>query len=155
MELKKVDKQAQLLQARNESLEAAEKMSLRPLGKLWGMDVFTWCKPAVTELAATISTFPFPVFWLSNEEIIQEMARTDPDMLRSVQWCAQFDNPQLSIPSEIISAIPLVTGTESLEDVLEFLKKNKKARHILLFTVQGAEWKTKMEIFENFVRLHQ
>ncbi|WP_343748409.1 hypothetical protein [Fluviicola sp.] len=155
MEIKKVGQQDQLLQARKESLEAAEKMALRPLGKLWGMDVFTWYKPAVTELAATISTFPFPVFWLSNEAIIQEMALVDPETLRSVQWCAQFDNPQLSIPSDIIPEMSLVTGTESLEDALEFLKKNKKARHILLFTVQGNEWKTKMEIFENFVRLHQ
>lgn len=153
--MNKVDQQAQLLQARKESLEAAEKMSLRPLGKLWGMDVFTWCKPVVAELAATISTFPFPVFWLSNEQIVQEMTQSDSETLRSIQWCAQFDNPQLSIPSEIISAMPLVTGTASLEDALEILKKNKKARHILLFTVQGTEWKTKMEIFENFVRLHQ
>lgn len=155
MEIKKVDQQDQLLQARKESLEAAERMALRPLGKLWGMDVFTWYKPGVTELAATISTFPFPVFWLSNEEIVREMALVDPETLRTVQWCAQFDNPQLSIPSDIIPQMPLVTGTESLEDALEFLKKNKKARHILLFTVQGNEWKTKMEIFENFVRLHQ
>lgn len=155
MELKKVDRQAQLLQARKESLEAAEKMSLRPLGKLWGMDVFTWYKPAVVELSATISTFPFPVFWLANELHIREMAQVDPETLRSIQWCAQFDNPQLSIPSDIIASMPLVTGTESLEDALEFLKNNKQARHILLFTVQGNEWKTKMEVFENFVKLHQ
>lgn len=155
MEIKKVDQQAQLLQARRESLEAAERMSLRPLGKLWGMDVFTWHKPEIVELAATISTFPFPVFWLSNELIIREMALVDPEALRSVQWCAQFDNPQLSIPSESISEIPLVTGTESLEDALEFLKKTKQPRHILLFTVQGNDWKTDMELFENFVTLHQ
>jgi hypothetical protein len=49
----------------------------------------------------------------------------------------------------------LVTGTESLEDALEFLKNNRQARHILLFTVQGNEWKTKMEVFEHFVKLHQ
>ncbi|MNK22627.1 hypothetical protein D3C87_409060 [compost metagenome] len=155
MEIKKVDQQAQLLQARRESLEAAERMSLRPLGKLWGMDVFTWYKPEIVELAATISTFPFPVFWLSTEAIIQEMAQTDPETLCSVQWCAQFDNPQLSIPSDSISQMPLVTGTESLEDALEFLKRTKQPRHILLFTVQGNEWKAKMEDFENFVKLHQ
>jgi hypothetical protein len=92
---------------------------------------------------------------MSNEISIQEMAQVDPETLRSIQWCAQFDNPQLSIPSDIISGMPLVTGTESLEDALEFLKKNKRSRHILLFTVQGNEWKTKMEVFENFVKLHQ
>ena len=155
MDIKKVDQQTQLLQDRKESLDAAERMSLRPLGKLWGMDVFTWYKPPVVELSATISTFPFPVFWLSNEISIQEMAQVDPETLRSVQWCAQFDNPQLSIPSDIISGLPLVTGPESWEDPWEFLKKNKRARHILLFTVQGNEWKTKMEVFENFVKLHQ
>jgi hypothetical protein len=107
------------------------------------------------ELAATISTFPFPVFWMANELTVQEMAQVDPETMRSIHWCAQFDNPQLSIPSDIISGMPLVTGTESLEDALEFLKRNKQARHILLFTVQGNEWKTKMEVFENFVKLHQ
>lgn len=155
MEIKKVDQQSQLLQARKESLDAAERMSLRPLGKLWGMDVFTWYKPSIVELSATLSTFPFPVFWLANEINIREMAQVDPETLRSVQWCAQFDNPQLSIPSDIISQMPLVTGTESLEDALEFLKRTKRPRHILLFTVQGNEWKTKMEVFENFVKLHQ
>lgn len=155
MEIKKVDQHAQLLQARRESLEAAERMSLRPLGKLWGMDVFTWCNPEIVELAATISTFPFPVFWLSTESSIREMAGADPETLRSIAWCAQFDNPQLSIPSEIISQIPLVTGTASLEDALEFLKRTKQPRHILLFTVQGTEWKAKMEEFEHFVILHR
>lgn len=155
MEIKKIDLQTQLLQARKESLENAEKLSLRPLGKLWGMDVFTWYNPSVEELASTISTFPFPVFWFANELQVREMAQVDPQTMRNMEWIAQFDNPQLQIPSDIAASIPLFTATETLEDALTILSHNKKARHILLFTVQGNEWKTKMNDFENYVKLHQ
>lgn len=155
MELNKVDLQSQLLQARKESLENAEKLSLRPLGKLWGMDVFTWYNPPVEELASTMTTFPFPVYWLASELNLCEMAQVDPQTMRSVEWIAQFDNPQILIPSDIASDISLITATETLEDTLTILKHTKQARRILLFTVQGNEWKTKMNDFENFVKLHQ
>jgi hypothetical protein len=143
-----------LIQAREEALRNAELRSLRPMGKLWGMDVFTWYDPTVFELSATLQTFPFPVFWMGTAKQVSELASVDPEVMRGLSWIAQFDNPQLRIPGDVLTPIPLVTATETLEDALKILKAVKKNRHILLFTVSGNEWKTKMEVFESFVKLH-
>ena len=143
-----------LLQAREEALRNAEIRSLRPLGKLWGMDVFTWYDPNVYELSATLQTFPFPVFWLGTEKQVSELASVDPEVMRGLSWIAQFDNPQLRVPGDVMAPVPLITATETLEDALIVLNGVKQSRHILLFTVSGNEWKTKMELFEAFVKLH-
>ncbi|HLP55729.1 MAG TPA: hypothetical protein VK151_11895 [Fluviicola sp.] len=141
-----------LLDARQEALKAAEKQSLRPLGKLWGMDVFTWYNPSVYELSATISTFPFPVFWLGNAGLVKELAQVDPKTMRSLAWCGQYDDAQINLPADVLGPMPLVTATENIEDALVLLKNVKQNRHILLFTVAGNEWKTKLADFENFVQ---
>lgn len=143
-----------LLEAREEALKAAERQLLRPLGKLWGMDVFTWYNPNVNELSATIATFPFPVFWLGNAHLVQELAQVDPAAMRSLTWCGQYDNAQLQLPADVLAPMPLVTATETLEDALEIVRHVKKDRHILLFTVSGNEWKTKLSDFEAFVKLN-
>ena len=142
-----------LLAAREEGLQRAEGHSLRPLGKLWGMDVFTWYNPSVGELSATITTFPFPIFWLGNEQLVQELAQVDPVAMRSLAWCAQYDHAQLLLPADVLAPMPLVTATETLEDALMMIPFVKKPKHILLFTVAGNEWKTKLAAFEAYVRL--
>jgi hypothetical protein len=156
METKKtVDQQSQLLNARQEALEFAAKQSIRPLGKLWGMDVFVWYNPTVYELSATISAFPFPVFWLGKSETIEEMAQVDPETLRTVQWCGQYDSAEITIPSDVLASIPLVTATENVTDALKFLKGFKASKHIVLFTFHGNEWKTNYQEFEQFVQINK
>lgn len=145
----------QLLEARRESLENAEKYSLRPLGKLWGMDVFTWCNPHVDELVSTVSTFPFPVMWMGNATLVQELAANDATVLQSMAWVAQFDDTRMLLDSEVAKEIPLITATENLADALTVLKHVKQSRHILLMTVSGSEWKRDLAEFEQFVKLHQ
>ena len=143
-----------LLDARREALSAAERQSLRPLGKLWGMDVFTWYNPTVYELSSTITTFPFPVFWLGNAGLVKELAQVDPAAMRILHWCGQYDCAHIDLPGDVIGPMPLVTATDSLEDALGFVRHLKQNKHILLFTVSGNEWKTKLSDFEEFVRLN-
>lgn len=150
----KVQGQQRLLDAREEALRSAEQQLLRPLGKLWGMDVFTWYNPSVNELSATITTFPFPVFWLGNTGLINELAQVDPAVMRSLAWCGQYDCAQIDLPADVLAPMPLFSATETLEDALEMLRHIKQNRHIVLFTVSGNEWKTKLTDFENFVRLN-
>lgn len=144
----------QLLDARRQGLRTAEKQSLRPLGKLWGMDVFTWYNPTVYELSATLSTFPFPVYWLGNAALVKELAQVDPATMRSLAWCGQFDDPRIELPADVIAPMPLITATETLEDAMHFVRELRQQKHILLFTVAGNEWKTKLTDFEAFVRLN-
>ncbi len=147
-------KQSQLLKARSEGLEIAEKQSLRPLGKLWGMDVFSWYNPTIHELSATLATFPFPIFWMGNATTIEQMAKSDPTSLKALAWCAQYDNSQISLNSSVLSPMELFTATESIEETLTILKYIKQSKYMVLFTVAGNEWKQKMELVEQFVKTH-
>jgi hypothetical protein len=143
-----------LLQAREEALRSAEMRSLRPLGKLWGMDVFSWYAPSVYEVSATIGAFPFPVLWLGNEALVNELAQVDPQAMKQLEWCAQYDSAALRIPGDVMASMPLVTATETLDEALVFLRHLERKKRIVLFTVSGNEWKTRMADFESFVKLH-
>jgi hypothetical protein len=74
--------------------------------------------------------------------------------MRSLAWCGQYDDAQLAIPGDVAAPMRLFTATETLGDALEIVRHLKQARHVLLFTVSGNEWKTKLSDFEAFVRLN-
>jgi len=61
---KQIGAEESLLKARVEGMHQLEKGSLRPHGKLWGMDVFSWYNPMRFELENVLSSFPSPVLWL-------------------------------------------------------------------------------------------
>lgn len=155
MEIKRDSRNSQLLQARAEGLQRAQSNALRPLGKLWGMDVFTWYAPSVYELSATIQAFPFPVMWLGTESQLKELASVDAATMRTAAWIGQYDHAQLTLPTDVLEGTTLTTATEGIEDSLELLKNLHRSQHILLFTAVGNEWKTAMEYFEQFVKQHQ
>ena len=143
-----------LLAAREEGLKHAENHALRPLGKLWEMDVFAWRDPAVDELSATVAAFPFPVFLLGNETLINKLAQVAPRIVSSLAWCGQYNCAQLALPGDVMAPMPLVTATETLEDTLQLVKMLKQPRHVLLLTAAGDQWKTQLSNFEAFVRLN-
>jgi hypothetical protein len=155
MNVKHNSLQSQLLQARSEGLQRASGHALRPLGKLWGMDVFTWYAPSVYELSATIQAFPFPVFWMATDRQLKEMAALDSETFRLVTWIAQYNSAELGLPADVLPSSLFATATDGLEDTFELLKNKRSAQHILLFTAVGNEWKTHMQLFEQFVQQHQ
>jgi hypothetical protein len=67
MELKRKIAENPLLEARAEALKNAESQSLRPLGKLWGMDIFTWVNPSVYELGQRFIHFHFLFIYLHQQ----------------------------------------------------------------------------------------
>ena len=69
-----------LLEARNEGLQNMKETTLRPHGKLWGMDVFSWYKPSIHILSNTIHAFPFPVLWIGNGSDIYSTIEEDPSV---------------------------------------------------------------------------
>src|SRR6218665_1567048 len=116
MEKGKVILKNPLLEAREEALKNAEVSAIRPFGKWKGMDVFTWYKPSVYDLSPVITSFPFPVCWLGTKEVLEEYAVVDPTGFKSLAWVGQYDNPQITIASDLAGPIPLITATEGLED---------------------------------------
>ena len=152
MELKRKITENSLLEARAEALKNAESQSLRPLGKLWGMDVFTWVNPSVYELSATLSAFPFPVFLLAPFNVLNEIALVDSETLKMVQWIAQYDNSANKIDPSISADLMQYSATDSIASTIDLLRQNQLDRHIVLFIAAGNECKTKLNEFDEFVK---
>lgn len=151
MDQNKVQLKNPLLEAREEALKNAQVSAIRPFGKWKGMDVFTWYKPSVVELSAVLSSFPFPVCWLGTKATIEEYAALDPMHFKALTWVAQYDHPQIGIPSDLAGPVPLITATEGLEDTLLFLEQLSVPKRILLFTYEGNEWKTNLNLFQETI----
>jgi hypothetical protein len=152
MEIKKKNAHETLLDARKEGLARAEKQSLRPLGKCWGVDVFAWANPSIPELAATIEYFPFPIVWLGNASAIQKMAEERPLLIQTLQWLAQYDSALFPLNRELTKTIPLVSATQNLEEAFELLKGNRQLKTILVFTTHGSGWEKELDNFEELVK---
>ena len=150
-----VSSHEQLLQARDRNLHQVEKGSLRPHGKLWGMDVFSWYNPLVFELENTLTSFPAPVLWFGNDSDVQKLLSENADPLYNVKLVCTHDQAQCSLPEAIFNQIETCVGARELEDALAMIKAVKKSQGILLFTASGEDWKKRKETFEAFLNLHQ
>lgn len=155
MELKRKITQNPLLEARAEALKNAESQSLRPLGKLWGMDVFTWVNPSVNELAATIHSFPFPVYLFAPARLIIEFAMVDDETLKLVSWIGQYDKNISEIDASISSEIVQFSATNSVSETIDLMRLYRMDRHIVLFVATGNDWMSKINEFEEFVKTAQ
>ena len=157
MEEKKLDVGLgdRLMEARNESLKKMKELTLRPHGKLWGMDVFSWYQPNVNLLSNTLHSFPFPVVWVGNAADINQTIDEDPSVCIQLNSVITFDNPFFSLSLETMTKIDNVGGVNSLEEALILLKSVKKKNSVLLFSASGENWSHKKEIFEEFLNVHQ
>ena len=144
-----------LLQARSEGLENRKESMLRPHGKLWGMDVFSWYQPNVHILANTLHSFPFPVVWVGNANDIRQTLEEDPTVCVQINTLLTFDNPVFMLATDEMSKIKNVLGVNSLEDGLKMIKAFKRKNSVLLFSASGENWKESKQAFENFLSLFQ
>lgn len=147
--------QDQLLQARDQGLQQIENGMLRPHGKLWGMDVFSWYNPLVFELENTLSSFPAPVLWFGNESDILKLISENTDCLAHVKLLCTHDRAGFVLPENMLSEIETVLGTTELKDALDLIRGTKRSQGILLFTASGNDWKERKEAFEFFLDIHQ
>jgi hypothetical protein len=144
-----------LLEARNEGLQNMKETTLRPHGKLWGMDVFSWYKPNIHILANTLHAFPFPVVWIGNRSDIFSTIEEDPSVCIQLNSIIAFDETQLILPSEKLSKIKNIAGVNSLQDAFRLLKYFQKKNAVLLFSASNEDWKKNKLEFEEFLSIHQ
>ena len=144
-----------LLEARNEGLQNMKETTLRPHGKLWGMDVFSWYKPNIHILANTIHAFPFPVLWIGNGSDIFSTIEEDPSVCIQLNTIITFDETRFILPNEELSKIKNIAGVNSLEDAFRLLKLFKKKNAVLLFSASNEDWKKNKLEFEEFLNIHQ
>jgi hypothetical protein len=145
----------QLLNARRSALEASENGSLRPLGKLWGMDVFAWVNPNPGMIANTIHSFPFEVIWMGNESDMYATLGQDNTLCENLNSVIVYDNSGFSFPAEWTAKIANYMCAQDLSDAMELLKVVKASKKVLLFTVSGPEQVENRTQFEEYVKLVQ
>lgn len=151
----KIKHTSDLLQTRNQVREELETGMLRPHGKLWNMDVFSWYKPNKHELENTISAFPFPTIWFGTRAEIEAVLEADEEWMHHISLICLYDHGSLSLPNDVLHRIPTVLACKDLADGLELLKKLKQAKSVLLFTASGEQWKTFKNTFETYLSIHQ
>ena len=144
-----------LLRARGEAMQNNEGNSLRPLGKLWGMDVFTWVNPFPGMIANTIHSFPFEVIWVGNEADVLRTLSEDRTLCSNLHSVIIYDRAEFSLKGAWVCDVDNHVCTSTLTDALEMLKAIKSSKKVLLFTVSGPQQVEHRTIFEEYVKLVQ
>ncbi len=144
-----------LLRAREQVLQNQESGSLRPLGKLWGMDVFTWVNPFPGMIANTIHSFPFEVIWIGNESDVLRTLSEDQTLCSNLHSVVIYDRPEFSMKGAWVCDVDNHICTQNVTDALEMLKAIKTTKKVLLFTTSGPQQVEDRTTFEEYVKLVQ
>lgn len=154
MKTKNISLQSDLQQVRQAARETVVQ-TLRPHGKLWGMDVFSWYKAQAFELENTLLAFPFPICWMGEQREVELLLEACPQLASYLHQWIIYDAAEITLPADRVQEMQNVLATASLEDALELLKGVKQRGNVMLFTASSENWKLHQEKFEFFVSLHQ
>lgn len=144
-----------LLEIRQETLKNVSNETIRPHGKLWGMDVFTWNNPDVSMLASTIQAFPFPVVLLTPASLLMSVVDFDSTVKLNINATIVSIDDNCTLNMQLLNAIPTVALTESMEESLGELQQCKIPRGIVLFCQEGQDAQINTKKFLEFLTLHQ
>ncbi|TXI83370.1 MAG: hypothetical protein E6Q38_03625 [Crocinitomicaceae bacterium] len=144
-----------LLEARRESLHQLNESNIRPHGKLWGMDVFSWFNPTPSLIANTLHSFPFPAIWIGNGSVIAKALKEDDLLLSNLSAVISYDSSIFNLENKWLDQIKNCVGTQSVDEAFEFLKMVKAPQTILMFTATGENWEERKKEFEDFLKLVQ
>ena len=145
----------QLVHLRQETIPFGASGGLRSLGKLWGMDVFSWHEPYIGILCNTIHSFPFPVIWLGGKNEVTAALNEDEQLLSNLHSIITTDSTSFTLDVNWISTLRNYVGTGSVTDALEMLKVVKAPKKVLLFTSSGEHSLELRKEFETYVKLVQ
>jgi hypothetical protein len=152
---KKITSQQQLLLARQEALRVERENSLRALGKMWGMDVFTWVDPYPGSISSTIHAFPFSVIWLAKKEDVMSTFLEDDSIVDQISAVVLYDTNAFSFEGHWLDKVSNVAGTGSVQEGIELIKSLKAPQTILLFSTSGSYKNEHRTDFETYVKMTQ
>lgn len=144
-----------LLDARQENLQNHADQVLRPLGKLWGMDVFTWSNPFFGELANTIHSFPFEVIWIGSADEVKRTIGMDNSLCSNLTAVIVHNASVFGLDREWIYNIKNCAGVRSVQEAMEMLKAFHESKKVLLFTSSGEDALANRQDFETYVKMVQ
>lgn len=124
-------------------------VSMKPLGKYLGMDTFSWHNPDLELLEKTISTFPFELLWIGNENEINGFFNTMRTAEMKVNSCVVYGGKINNNCSK------KTTSISTLEEAIEYLDSLVFKPGILLFTSSDSDSDFSMKFFEKHVAKFQ
>ena len=155
MEEKKIiiNSSQQLAEARAENLKNVEAATLRPHGKMWGMDVFSWYNPSNDDLLTLFQSFPAPITWIGNKSMIESVFAEASDSIVNLKVVCAYN--QVDLKLENANYLDAVHGTEDVKSAFDIVKVRKQGNGIILFTASGNEWATQRNDFEYYLKIEQ
>jgi hypothetical protein len=138
-----------ILQARKEGLLKAGDTTMQSHGKLWGMDVFSWINPKPAVLAATMDSFPFPIFWISSSPERNEVLELNVDLNAKVHFSIIVESENLLNGSNNIVSVT------TLNEAFDQINSLKIKPSILLFTYSKSDWEFQKNRFSDYLSMAQ
>ncbi len=148
--MKEVKKEINLLEVRKKALESAVNGSIRPHGKLWGMDVFSWNNPSIEAMNSTIHSFPFPIIWLASAELLTDVVTADSTVLSNIHATISYEN-QLLIEVDF----PNLVKTNNVQQAFQAMNDFRLKRGVILFCHSGVDSEFHQNAFKAYLELHQ
>lgn len=152
--MKTVKSALNLVDARKEALKEEAKGTLRPHGKLWGKDAFSWNNPTTELFAMTMHAFPFPILWVTPAGFANEVVKMDPSVMSNVNSIVSYGdgetlNEQLFVDAKNIQCV--IDPIEGLLSVRDSALKHA----VILFVTIGENGVVTKEQFSAFLNVHQ
>lgn len=138
-----------ILQARKEGLLKAGDSTMQSHGKLWGMDVFSWINPKPAVLAATMDSFPFPIFWISSSLERNEVLEVNVELMAKIHFSIIVDSENLLNGSNNIVSVT------TLKEAFDQINSLKIKPSILLFTYSKSDWEYQKNRFSDYLSMAQ
>lgn len=149
------DHEELLLKAREEALHnAAKAAAMKAHGKILGMDTFSWIAPEVETLAKAIESFPFPIHWVVDNLLAEQILEGYPELTNNIQSLMIFNKTMVNINRERLNEMPNVVCVEDLSDCLTILKSMPKKKNVFLFTSSHNRFEI-WDTFDEFITIHR
>lgn len=151
--MKQVKTGRNLLEVRKEALNEVAYGSIRPHGKLWGMDVFSWENPHVETIAFTIHSFPFPVVWLASSELLAAVVKFDTTVVSNLHAVISYENEWTD--QEGFQDLSHVLTTNDIQTAFQYMNEFRLKRGVILFCHSGTDSEHYEHAFKAYLDLHQ
>jgi hypothetical protein len=148
----RTDVQEELPHSRNEVVQA-KSLPMRPMGKLWGMDVFTWINPESGVLLNTLESSPFKVLWMGGVQEVSKVLSTDDSVLGTLDTVVTYNANVFGLKEDWLGSLVNGAGTSSLVDALYFVDYFKAPKTTMLFTSSGEDADDLLKEFESYIQL--
>lgn len=144
-----------LVEARKETLNRITTDSIRPHGKLWGMDVFSWANPDLGLISSTIHSFPFPVVFVAPLALTMSIVGHDQTVTSNIHAVVSYEDIHSSFNKINIDSVEFVHTFNNVKDALNTISERRLNRGVVLFCYEGLDFEHYKKQFNDFLELHQ